>query len=151
MRSNHPFILGTYLLSLSALIFGCAPTQVKRPPEDFEPTCIQGKVWYRTPADSNPVPYPYAPVTAWQHGTDQPLGETKTDGAGNYCIEVPIGEQVDLRIWGVRRLQGTSYTCKGSEEDIAPGKISQECGEDCLRIEIDTDCGEFEPPYRRQI
>ncbi len=151
MRSNDPFVLGMYLLVLSTLIFGCAPTQVKRTPDDSEPACIQGTVWYRPSADSNPIPYPFAAITAWRHGTDQPLGETRTDGAGNYCIEVPIGEQVDLRIWGVQRLQGTSYTCKGSEDNINPGTTLNECGGNCTRIDVFADCGEFEPPYRRQM
>jgi hypothetical protein len=139
------------LIFVLSLTFGCGSVQIKSPPQDFEPTCIQGTVRYQTPTGSSSVPYPYARITAWQHGTDQPLGETEADGAGKYCIEVPLGAQVELKIWGVQRLQGETYTCKGSEENIAPGNISKECGGDCIRIDIITDCGEFQPPYRRQM
>lgn len=153
MKKSHRSALMTCLILLSSSIaVGCSPVQVQSPSKDFEPTCIQGTVLYRTPANSTPVPYPYAGVNAWRHGTGQGLAETKTDGAGNYCIEVPLGDfTVDLRVWGVNRVGGTSYTCKGSQNDIDPGTIRKECGEDCVRIDIVTDCDEFRPPYRRQM
>lgn len=148
MKDNCCFGLLVGLFLVFATHFGCAPVEVQRPPEDFEPTCIQGTVWYRTPDASSPVPYPYARITAWRHGTEQPLAETKAGEAGSYCIEVPLGERVDFRIWGLQRLRGMTYTCKGSEEAIDPGTTSEKCGEDCLTIDIMTDCGEFQPLRR---
>ncbi len=152
MRGYHRFALGINIIFLLSLTVGCRPIQKQSLPEDFVPTCIQGRVWYRTPTGATPVPFPHAPITAWRHGTDQPLAETKADEAGNYCIEVPLGVSgVDLRIWEVRRLGGTRSVCKGSREIIDPGTISKKCGEDCVRIEITTDCQEFHPPYHRQM
>ncbi len=134
------------------IAFGCSGPQIQKPPETVETTCIQGTVWYRASTDSTPMRYPYATVTAWRDGTDQGLAETKADEAGNYCIEVPLGDhKVDLRVWGLKRLGGTNYTCKGSEESIDLGTTPKKCGEDCVSIDIITECGEFQPPYRRQM
>ena len=152
MKNAYPSALVACFILPCAIALGCSPVHVQSPPKDFQPTCIQGTVLYRTPGNSTPVPYPYARVSAWRRGAGQGLAETKTDEAGNYCIEVPLGDfTVDLRVWGVNRVGGTSYTCKGSENDIDPGTIRKECGEDCVRIDIVTDCDEFRPPYRRQM
>jgi hypothetical protein len=152
VKNCHRFALAISFVILVSITLGCGPVQVQSPSEDLDTTCIQGKVLYRTPLDPNPVPYPSVNISAWRYGTKEPIAETKTDKTGSYCIEVPLGDfRVDLRIWGLQRLRGTSYTCKGSEADIDPGTISKECGEDCMRIDIVTDCGEFEPPYRRQM
>ena len=152
MKNYYRFALVIYSIFLFLITFGCSRTQIQKAPESPETTCIQGTVWYRTSTDSTPMRYPYATVTAWRHGTDQGLAETKADGAGNYCIEVPLGDyKVDLRVWGLKRLGGTSYTCKGSEENIDLGTTSKKCGENCISIDIITECGEFQPSYRRQM
>ena len=152
MKKYYRFALVISSILLLSIAAGCGHSQIKGLPEDFMPTCIQGTVWYRMSTDPTPVPYPYARITAWRHGTDQPLSETKADEAGNYCVEVPLGESgVDLRVWGVKRLRGTGYTCKGSENNIDAGTASKRCGEDCVKIDIITDCEEFQPPYYRQI
>jgi hypothetical protein len=153
MTTARRFACRMTVMMLLIILLGCSGTQVvQSPPENFEPTCIQGTVWYRTPKDSSPVPYPYATITAWRHGTKQGLAETKADEAGNYCIEVPRGDfGVDLKVWGARRIGATRYTCKGSQENVNPDRTSKKCGEGCLRIDIITECQEFEPPYHRAI
>ena len=152
MKNYYRCVLVIHIMFLSFITFGCSGAQIQKPPESFETTCIQGTVWYRAPTDSTPMRYPYATVTAWRHGIDQGLAEVKADEAGNFCIEVPLGDlTVDLKVWGVRRLGGRSYTCKGSEENIDLGTTSKKCGEDCTSIDIITECGEFQPPYHRQM
>jgi hypothetical protein len=151
MRNHHRLGLGILVTFSLTLGVGCGPVLVKSPPEQFEPTCIQGKVWYRSSADSNPVPYPYVSVTAWRHGTDQPFGETKSDGTGNYCLELPQGEQVDLRIWGLQQFDGKTYTCKGSEESIKAGTALNRCGDGCVEVDPVADCEETQSPYHRQM
>lgn len=152
MKNDYRFGLVISLILLLSITAGCGHRQIQDLPEDFVPTCIQGTVWYRTPTAPTPVPYPYARITAWRHGTDRSLAKTKADKAGNYCIEVPLGGfGVDLRVWGMKHLPSISYTCKGSEDDIDLGTTSKECGEDCIRIDIITDCQEFHPPWHRQI
>jgi hypothetical protein len=144
-------LLGGLFLALS-VILGCGSVEVQRPPEGFEPTCIQGTVFYHIPINGNRTPYSYARISAWRHGTQQGLAETIADGKGNYCLEVPLGEpMVDLRVFGVIRVKGTSYTCKGSENNVNPGATRKECGGDCIRIDIVTDCQEFEPPRHREM
>jgi len=152
MKNYGRFLLVLNLILLFLIAVGCGPTQLRSLPEDFDPTCIQGKVWYRTSTDSTLVPYPHARITAWRHGTDQPLAETKADDAGNYCIQVPLGDsRVDLRVWGMKRSQGVTYTCKGSETNIDPGASLKRCGEDCVRLDIVTDCQDLWLPYHRQV
>jgi len=145
------------LVSASALFFllvvaGCSSVHVHTLPEDFEPTCIQGTVWYRSPEDGTRVLYPSAPVTAWRHGTRQALAETRADESGNYCIEVPMEEPgVDLRVFGIIRLSGRGFSCKGSQQNVNPGTTLKKCGEDCIRIDITAECQEFDPAYHRGI
>lgn len=152
MRNNFRLALGMSWRLLFILALGCSHGQIQKPTHDVETTCIQGTVWYRTPGDSTPVRYPYAAVSAFRHGTEEGLAETKADGAGNYCIEIPLGDfTVDLKVWGVQRLERQSYTCKGSELNINPGTRPRKCGEECKKIDIMTECREFRPPYRRQM
>jgi len=152
MKNHDRFGLVIGFALLFSITVGCSSVQVPTPPEDFEPTCIQGTVWYRTPNDATPVRYPHARVSAWRHGTDQGLAETIADSGGNYCIEVPLGDSgVDLRVFGLLRLSGKGYMCKGSKENVDPGETSKRCGEDCLEIDILTECQEFQPRYHRQI
>jgi hypothetical protein len=152
MKDHYCFPLMVSFILLLSLTVGCSHTQADKTPESLETTCIQGTVRYRTPDDSTPVRYPFATITAFRHGTDEGLVETKADGAGNYCIEVPLGNYtVDLKVWGVQRLERKSYTCKGSELNIDPGTAPRKCGRDCVKVDILTECGEFRPPYRRQM
>lgn len=133
---------------------GCGPEQQVKPPpplEYSEPACIQGTVKYSTSVDSNPVPFSRVKITAWRHGTEQSLAETTADGAGNYCIEVPLGDfGVDLRIWGMVHLGSKSYTCTGSADNINLGTTSKKCGEDCMEVDIVAECKEFRPIRRRK-
>ena len=152
MKSYYRFPLLIGFVVVSSFVFGCTPVPVQTTPEDFEPACIQGRVLYRSPVDATLVPYPHARISAWRHGTDQGLAETVADSAGDYCIEVPLEESgIDLRVFGVLRLSGTSYTCKGSQENLDPGETSKRCGEECIRIDILTECQEFRPRFRRQM
>lgn len=97
----------------------------------------------KNPIDSKQVPWGGVTVNAWRHGKDLALAETKTDSDGNYCIEVPVGDsRVDLRVWGMERMEGTSYICDGSVQNIDPGKTPKKCGENCFKTDIMTQCHE---------
>jgi hypothetical protein len=131
-------------------ILGCAPKQIPSFPEGVETTCLKGQVWYRNPIDSAQVRYSNATVTAWHHENDKPIVDTKTDKRGNYCMEVPLGDfSVDLRVWGTKYLKDSTYVCDGSEDNIDMGSTPKKCGEDCLEINIMTDCRKFVP--RRHV
>ncbi len=150
MKNYYRFTLVLSFIFLFTIAVGCAPKQIQPLPEDFEPTCIQGTVSYVSPIDSTLVPYPNVKVTAHRHGTDQALAETTTNKAGNYCIELPMGDfEVDLRIWGLVPLSGTQYLCRGSADKINLGSTSKKCGEDCIKVDITTDCKKFYPRRRR--
>ena len=129
--------------ALLAFYFGCGAPQSTGGPADSVKTCIQGKVWVKSPIDSKPIPYAGVSVNAWRHGKDLALAETKTGSDGSYCIEVPVGNfRVDLRVWGMERTEGNSYICQGSVQDIDPGKTPMRCGEDCFKTDILTQCEE---------
>jgi hypothetical protein len=134
------------LVSACALLswcFGCGAPQIRGVPADSVKTCIQGKVWMKSPIDSKQVPYAGITVNAWRHDKDLAVAETKSDGAGNYCIEVPVGNfRVDLRVWGMERMEEKSYICQGSVQNIDPGKTPKRCGEDCFKTDIMTQCEE---------
>lgn len=149
MNKRYLFVLMTTFILLPAVIAGCSSTPVPSPPKGTEVTCIQGTVWYSNPADGKKVPYPQVTVAAWVHGTNDPIIDTKTDGSGNYCVEVPLGDfSVDLRVWGLQRISRTDYTCKGSANNINLGKTSIRCGGDCINVDIVTECKEFRPVRR---
>jgi hypothetical protein len=98
----------------------------------------------KSPIDGSQVPYGGVIVNAWRHGKDLALAETKTQSDGSYCIEVPLEEShVDLRVWGMERMQGQSYICEGSVQNIDPGKTPKKCGEDCFKTDIVTECQEW--------
>ncbi len=147
MKSYHRSALVICLVLVLAIIVGCAPKPVPTLPKGFEPTCIQGKVQYRSPDNATPLPFPYASITAWRHkADDQPLAKTKSDKNGNYCIEVPLGSsKVDLRIWELKELRGTHYMCKVLENNISPEMTSKKCGEGCMEFDIAVDCRVFLP------
>jgi hypothetical protein len=134
------------LVSACALLswgLGCGAPGVQRVPANAVRTCIQGKVWMKNPIDSKQVPWGGVMVNAWRHGKELALAETKTDSDGNYCIEVPVEDsRVDLRVWGVERMEGKSYICQGSVQNIDPGKTPKKCGEDCFKTDIMSQCQE---------
>ena len=123
--------------------FACGAPQIQGGTIDSVKTCIQGKVWMKSPIDSKQVAYAGVSVNAWRHDKDLTLSETKTDSNGTYCIEVPVGNfRVDLRVWGMERVEGKSYICQGSVQDVDPGKTAKKCGEDCFKTDILTQCEE---------
>ena len=129
--------------ALLAFCLACGAPQIQGGPADSVKTCIQGKVWMKSPIDSKQVPYAGVSVNAWRHDKDLALVETKTDSDGNYCIEVPVGNfRVDLRAWGMERTEGKSYICQGSVQNIDLGKTPKRCGEDCFKTDILTQCEE---------
>ena len=134
-----------YVSACALLVFclGCGAPQLQSGPVDSVKTCIQGKVWMKSPVDSKQGAYAGVSVNAWRHDKELALAETKTDGDGNYCLEVPVGDfRVDLRVWGMERIEGKSYICQGSVQDIDPGKTPKRCGEDCFKTDILTQCEE---------
>jgi hypothetical protein len=133
--------------------FGCGPeqqVQPSKPNEYLEPVCFQGTVRYRNPSDEQPVPFAHVKVTAWRHNTkDQPFAEAMADAAGNYCLEVPLGDYgIDIRVWGMVNLGNKSYTCTVSANDIKVGKTKRKCGEDCATVDLLAECKEFIPTRR---
>lgn len=146
---GHYRIAGVHLLLLFAVLFGCTPIRKGLPQGDLEYGCIQGRVWYRFPAHSAPIPYPNAKVTAWRHGTDNALAETQADKEGNYCIELPVGDyRVDLRVWGYQHSSGKNILCRGSEDNIHMGTIRARCGGECIKMDLATECTERIPRRR---
>ncbi len=136
------------ILLVSQAAVGAPP---KGAPERSESgtACIRGTVWYRSPGDTGRVPYPRAKVTAWRHGTREGLAETRADGKGQYCIEVSLGAEVDLRVWGLEDFGGTSFICRGSADKIVLGTGAERCGGDCIQVDIMTECTDQIPRRRR--
>lgn len=142
MKKNGCLILVSVLAFLCGCL-GCGAPPLQRVAADAVKTCVQGKVWMKNPVDSTQVPYGGVMVNAWRHGKDLPLAETKADSHGNYCIEVPLGDfRVDIRVWGMERMEGKSYICDGSAQNIDLGKSPKKCGEDCFKADIVTQCHE---------
>ena len=106
--------------------------------------CMRGTVSFRHPVEAREVPYPGVTVSAWVHGEKKGLAETKTDRAGNFCIEVPVGEyRVDLKVWGLERFGQQDYICEGLAAGISLGAGSGKCGSgDCTRADIKAECRE---------
>jgi len=141
--------LAMALLCELGMLTACTPIRKELPPGDLEVGCIEGTVWHRTADASNPVPYPHAKISAWRHGTDKPLGETKANEKGAYCIEVPLGSfQVDLRVWGYARLKGKDFIFRGSRDGIDLGTNADRCGGDCIKADIVTDITDQIPQRR---
>jgi len=151
MRSKYSSVLVLMLVVGTAFVFGCASKQISPLPEDIETTCIQGSVRYKSPVDGKEVSYAGATVGVWVHDTEQGLTETKTDASGNFCLAVPLGDfEVDVRVWGMTRLEHKTYICKGSADNIDLGNLPKKCGTgDCLKVLISTDCKEYTPVRRR--
>ncbi len=153
MKNKHCMAFVLTLVFFSTVAVGCGPEQQVQPPKTIEyqePVCFQGTVRYRNPSDEQLVPFPHVKVTAWRHNTkDQPFAEAMANAAGNYCLEVPLGEYgVDIRVWGMVNLGSKSYTCTASENDIKPGKTKKKCGEDCATVNLVAECKVFIPTRR---
>jgi hypothetical protein len=143
-------LIAAEAVALLLLLTGCAPQQKQLPPASHKAsTCIQGIIWMKSPLSASPAPLGQAKVTAWRHGTDEPLGEAVADPKGNYCMELPLaGFRVDLRAWGLVGVRGKNYTCKASVNNIDVGSSPRKCGGDCIRIDVMTECGEYDPARR---
>jgi len=129
---------------------GCAPKSSPGLGDDLGSTCIQGTVTYRNPIDGSLVPYPSATVSAWKKDAEKALSEALTNQRGNYCIEVPVGDfRMELRVWGMVRLEGTNYICQGTKSNFDPGNTILSCGEGCEVVDIETACRERVPGRRR--
>jgi hypothetical protein len=141
--NKNSWIMIPFCLLLIAL-FGCASGQVQPPSGTSGSACIRGTVSLRNPVDAKEVVYPGVAVSAWVHGEKKGLAETKTDGAGNFCIEVPAGDyKVDLRVWGLEHFAQENYTCDGSTENITLGSGPGRCGSgNCIRADIQAECKE---------
>jgi len=139
---------GLLLFAVSAValvgFLGCATPQAPAAAAGPGVTCIQGVVSYLNPITSAIVPYPFAAVSAWRHGKDQGLAETKADKEGKYCIEVPAGSHtLDLRVWGLELFEGNNYVCEGSANNIDLGSMIGRCGSgNCLKVDIRVECKE---------
>ena len=151
MRPRFCSVLVLMLLLATVCVCGCAPNQTSPPLEGIETTCIQGTVLYKSPVDGKEVPYAGATVGVWLHDTEQGLTETKTDARGNFCLQVPLGDfKVDVRVWGMTRLEHKTYICKGSADNIDLGSIPMDCGSrECLDVLISAECNEYIPIRRR--
>ncbi len=149
MKKDYYMTLG-FIILLFAILVGCVPKPVESVGGDLGSTCIQGNVSYQSPIDASSVPYPSATVSAWKKDAEKSLSEARTDQRGNYCIEIPLGDfRVDLRVWGMVFLEGTTYICQGSESNFDLGKTSLSCGEGCEGVDIVTECKERVPGRRR--
>ena len=142
MKRNGCLVLVSACAFLLCCV-SCGPPQIPGVSAYSVMTCIQGKIWMKSPIDSKPVPYAGITVNAWRHDKDLAVAETKSDSAGNYCIAVPVGNfRVDLRVWGMERMEEKSYICQGSVQNIDPRKTPKRCGEDCFKTDIMTQCEE---------
>jgi len=142
MKKSFSIVLPVVVICLFS--FGCSPPQMKGPSEGSQVTCIQGTVLYQSSADSAQTPYANATVTAWRRDTNEPLVETKADGKGRFCLEVPLGDfSADLKVWGLERFEGQNYICEGSAENIVLGAGPKRCGGgDCTEVSIAAQCRE---------
>ncbi len=149
MNKDYYMAFG-FIILLFAILVGCVPKPIESVGGDLGSTCIQGNVSYQSPIDASSVPYPSATVSAWKKDAEKSLSEARTDQRGNYCIEIPLGDfRVDLRVWGMVFLEGTTYICQGSESNFDLGKTSLSCGEGCEGVDIVTECKERVPGRRR--
>jgi hypothetical protein len=153
MKNEHRIAFILALVFSSTVAVGCGPEQQVQPPKPIqyqEPFCFRGSVHYRHPSDSQPVPFVNIKVTAWRHDeTKKPFAEAMADAAGNYCLEVPLGDYgVDIRVWGMVNLGNKSYTCTASEDDIKLGKTTKKCGSGCTTVDLVASCREFIPTRR---
>jgi hypothetical protein len=140
-------LFGSLLMGLILLLFQTAAAEDAS--QQAGTACIRGTARYRSSADTTQVPYPHAKITAWRHGTKEGLAETRADRRGRFCIEVPLGVEVDLRVWGLEEIGGTSFVCRGSANKVDPGVRAGRCGGDCIQVDIMTECTDQIPKRRR--
>lgn len=129
---------------LIVALFGLESGLAQQPSGASGTACVRGTVSFKHPVEAKEVPYPGATVSAWVHGEKKGLAETKTDRAGNFCIEVPLGQsKIDLKVWGLERFAQQDYICEGSAAGISLGAKSAKCGSgDCIRADIKAECRE---------
>jgi hypothetical protein len=141
MNRRHYSALGIIVLILPTLL-SCTPKPFGGISSDSTITCIQGRVSYKNPIDASLTPYAGATISSWDQSADKALSEARTNQTGDYCIEVPVADfKIDLRVWGSVFLEGTTYLCLGSAEDIDQGKHATSCG-DCKVVDIVATCKE---------
>ena len=149
MKTRTGTLCGMGVILALSVAWGCTTMQATAPTAGIEVSCIEGFVRYRSPIDSAVLPYGNATITAWRHGNDQAITETKADQEGKYCIEVPLGDYtVDLRVWGLERFEAQNYICQGSVDKIDMGKRPGKCGSDCIQVDILAGCRERVEPRR---
>ncbi len=142
----HP-LFGSLLIGLILFLFQTAVAEDAS--QQGGTACIRGTVLYRSSADATHIPYPHAKITAWRHGTKEGLTGTRADRRGRFCIEVPLGLEVDLRVWGLEEIGGTSFVCRGSANKVETGATAGTCGGDCIQVDIMTECTDQIPKRRR--
>jgi len=131
------------VFALAGVLLGCSTSQAPVAPGASAVTCIRGVVRYVHPVSSATVPYPSAAVTAWRHGTDQGLAEVNANEEGKFCIEVPAVGTVDLRVWGLERIEGKNYVCEGSADNVGTGSMTGKCESgNCLEVNVSVQCQE---------
>ena len=141
MNKRHYSALGIIVLAFITLL-SCAPKPFEGISSDATMTCIQGRVSYKNPIDGSLTPYPGATISSWDQTADKALSESRTNQAGDYCIEVPVADfKIDLRVWGSVFLDGNTYLCQGSAGNIDQGKHATSCG-DCKVVDIVATCKE---------
>ena len=141
MNRRHYSALGLIVL-IPLILLSCAPKPFSGISSDSTIACIQGRVSYKNPIDASLTPYAGATISSWNQVADKALSEARTNQTGDYCIEVPVADfKIDLRVWGSVYLDGTTYLCQGSAEDIDQGKHAASCG-DCKVVDIVATCKE---------
>ena len=149
MNKDYYMTFGFTILFFTFLV-GCVPKPIESVGGNLGSTCVQGRVSYQSPIDASSVTYPSATVSAWKKDAEKALSEAQTDQRGNYCIEIPlVDHKVELRVWGLVFLEGTTYICQGSESNFVPDKTPLSCGADCKAVDIVTECKERVTSPRR--
>lgn len=144
MRHSLSSLIGAILLVAAVSLCALAQSESEL---QTGVVCVQGKVFYRSPVDAGLVPYPEVTVSAWRHGTEEGLGETKTGADGAYRIDLPVQRdgRVDLRVWGAQRIGGTGFHCRGAAEDVSFGGVPPKSESGCIEVDIVTECDDRLP------
>ncbi|VBB41343.1 exported hypothetical protein [uncultured Desulfatiglans sp.] len=151
MRHSLSFVVCMILLLAVFPVCGLAqPESAAQPqsaPSSNAMACVKGAVFYRSPVDAGLAPYAEVTVSAWRTGTEEGLGEVKTEADGRFRIEltVPEGGRIDLRVWGAQRIGGTGYYCRGAAEGLLVGGASPASEDGCIEVEIVAECQDRVP------
>ena len=151
MRHSLSFVVCMILLLAVFPVCGLAQpesaAQRQSAPSSNGMVCIEGTVFYRSPVDAVLAPYAEVTVSAWRAGTEEGLGEVKTDADGRFRIEltVPEGDRIDLRVWSAQRIGGTGYYCRGAAEGLLIGGAPPGSGDGCIDVEIVVECQDRVP------